>query len=130
YINNNDMMWSSGQVIQLALVFSVPIVSFFGMFSYPFCFSGVTAYTSSTNRLLEACTSPPRVKQHPESEVGEDIPASQNDLPWYFIISPAIFFVRKVKVVLILAGAVGAGLGLMFLLQWYHGNRATGKASS
>lgn len=80
----------------------------------------------NSNRLLEAYASAPRA-EHPESKVREDISASQNEVPWVFT---AIFFAGNVKVLVILVGAAGADLGLTLLLQWYHGNRATGKASS
>jgi hypothetical protein len=134
---DNEAMWSFGQAMPLILTL-LPILVSLGMFSSPFRL-GSTAFTSNSNMLLEAYmdhsvlnadTNAPPDEQHPMSQDGEDIPASQNEVLWYFNIFLAMSFVRKVKVVMILVGVAGGGLGLLILLQWYHGNRATGKAST
>jgi hypothetical protein len=68
-------------------------------------------------------------EEHQMSKDEKDTSVIQNEVPWYSHVLLIMFFVREVKVMMILVGIPGLGLGLMLLLQRYHGSRATGKTS-
>ncbi len=96
-----------------------------------------TAFTLSSNILSEAYidktsdegTKVRRVRRKMSSDV-EDISESQNKVLWYLNILLAIFFIKKVKTIMVLVGIAGSGLCILLTLQLYHENHATGKASS